>query len=148
MIATHTFFLRVIRVQSHCITYLYLHIVVLAVTATGCLNGRQKGKLWLTTSVSVALPASSSCHLTTVSGRKTSNTLTLKMRHAFTNIDFVLCYEDPFLQYFECPYLLCVDHATQAVVVCVRGTLSFKASHNPLYSAMTMLKPCNCNTAL
>ena len=30
-------------------------------------------------------------------------------------------------QYFKCPYLLCVDHAMQAVVVCVRGTLSFKA---------------------
>lgn len=32
------------------------------------------------------------------------------------------------IQYYECPYLLCVDHAMQAVVVCVRGTLSFKAS--------------------
>ncbi|CAI8058323.1 Diacylglycerol lipase-alpha [Geodia barretti] len=29
-------------------------------------------------------------------------------------------------EYFECPYLLCVDHAMKAVVVCVRGTLSFK----------------------
>jgi sn1-specific diacylglycerol lipase len=29
-------------------------------------------------------------------------------------------------EYFECPYLLCVDHTMKSVVVCVRGTLSFK----------------------
>lgn len=40
----------------------------------------------------------------------------------------ILCWYCYHMQYFECPYLLCVDHAMQAVVVCVRGTLSFKAS--------------------
>ena len=45
------------------------------------------------------------------------------------------------MQYFECPYLLCVDHAMKAVVVCVRGTLSFKASQSGELGTQTFSKP-------